>query len=64
LIRCYYPRRLKGNLVVFQAAPVTQGRHRMNFARFTQTFPREGETAAERYDQLWRELELADQVDF
>ena len=36
----------------------------MKFAHFTQTFPREGETAAERYDQIWRELELADQVDF
>ena len=36
----------------------------MKFAHFTQTFPREGETAADRYDQMWRELELADQVDF
>lgn len=36
----------------------------MKFAHFTQTFPREGETAAERYDQIWRELELADEVDF
>ena len=36
----------------------------MKFAHFTQTFPREGETAAERFDQLWNELELADQVNF
>lgn len=36
----------------------------MKFAHFTQTFPREGETAAERFDQLWRELELADEVNF
>ena len=36
----------------------------MKFAHFTQTFPRDGETAAARYDQMWRELELADQVNF
>ena len=36
----------------------------MKFAHFTQTFPREGETAADRYDQMWRELELADNVNF
>lgn len=36
----------------------------MKFAHFTQTFPRPPETAAERYDQIWRELELADQVNF
>ncbi len=36
----------------------------MKFAHFTQTFPREGETAAERYDQIWRELELCDEVNF
>jgi alkanesulfonate monooxygenase SsuD/methylene tetrahydromethanopterin reductase-like flavin-dependent oxidoreductase (luciferase family) len=36
----------------------------VKFAHFTQTFPREGETAADRYDQMWRELELADQVNF
>ena len=36
----------------------------MKFAHFTQTFPRDGQTAAERYDQLWRELELADEVNF
>lgn len=36
----------------------------MKFAHFTQTLPRPGETAVDRYDQLWRELELADEVDF
>ena len=36
----------------------------MKFAHFTQTLPRPGETAVERYDQLWRELELADELDF
>ena len=36
----------------------------MKFAHFTQTFPREGETAAQRYDQMWRELELADRSNF
>ena len=36
----------------------------MKFAHFSQIFDREGETAAERYEQLWRELKLADDVDF
>ena len=36
----------------------------MKFAHFTQTLPRPGETAVERYDQLWRELALADELDF
>ena len=36
----------------------------MEFAHFAQIFEREGETAAERYEQLWRELELADEVNF
>ena len=36
----------------------------MKFAHFTQTLPRPGETAVDRYDQLWRELELADEVNF
>ena len=36
----------------------------MKFAHFTQTFPREGETAAARYDQIWRELQLAEEVNF
>ena len=36
----------------------------MKFAHFAQTLPRPGETAVERYDQLWRELELADEVNF
>ena len=36
----------------------------MKFAHFTQTFPRDGETAAERFDLLWRELELCDRIDF
>lgn len=36
----------------------------MKFAHFTQTFPRDGETAAERFDLLWRELELCDETGF
>ena len=36
----------------------------MKFAHFTQTFPRPGETAAERVELIWRELELADEVNF
>ncbi len=36
----------------------------MKFAHFTQTFPREGETAAQRFDLLWRELELCDEIGF
>lgn len=36
----------------------------MKFAHFTQTFPREGETAAQRFDLLWRELELCDETGF
>ena len=36
----------------------------MKFAHFSQIFEREGETAAERYEQLWRELKLAEEVDF
>ena len=36
----------------------------MKFAHFTQTFPRPGETAADRFELIWRELELADEVDF
>ena len=36
----------------------------MKFGHFAQIFPRPGETAAERYEQLWRELELAEDVGF
>ena len=36
----------------------------MKFAHFANTLPRPGETAVERYDQLWRELALADELDF
>ena len=36
----------------------------MKFAHFTQTFPRAGETAAQRFDLLWRELELCDETNF
>ena len=36
----------------------------MKFAHFTQVFPRPGETTAERYEQLWRELALCDEVGF
>ena len=36
----------------------------MKFAHFAQIFPRRGETAAERYEQLWRELELCDELGF
>ena len=34
----------------------------MKFAHFCQVFPRKGETTAERYEQLWRELQLCDEV--
>lgn len=36
----------------------------MEFGHFEQIFPRPGETAAERYSQLWRELELCDRIGF
>jgi alkanesulfonate monooxygenase SsuD/methylene tetrahydromethanopterin reductase-like flavin-dependent oxidoreductase (luciferase family) len=36
----------------------------MRFAHFSQIFPRAGETAAERYEQLWRELQLCDELGF
>jgi alkanesulfonate monooxygenase SsuD/methylene tetrahydromethanopterin reductase-like flavin-dependent oxidoreductase (luciferase family) len=36
----------------------------VKFAHFTQTLPRPGETLVDRFDQLWRELELADEVNF
>ena len=36
----------------------------MKFAHFSQIFPRQGETAAERYEQLWRELVLCDELGF
>ena len=36
----------------------------MKFAHFCQVFPRTGETTAERYEQLWRELQLCDEVGF
>ena len=36
----------------------------MKFAHFCQVFPRKGETTAERYEQLWRELQLCDEVGF
>jgi alkanesulfonate monooxygenase SsuD/methylene tetrahydromethanopterin reductase-like flavin-dependent oxidoreductase (luciferase family) len=36
----------------------------MEFAHFSQIFPRSGETAAERYEQMWRELQLCDELGF
>lgn len=36
----------------------------MEFAHFEQIFPRVGESARDRYDQLWRELELCDSLGF
>ncbi len=36
----------------------------MQFAHFAQIFPRPGQSAAERYEQLWRELELCDELGF
>lgn len=36
----------------------------MKFAHFAQIFPRDGETTAERYDQLWREVQLCDELGF
>lgn len=36
----------------------------MKFAHFSHVWNRPGMVPAERYDQLWRELELADQVGF
>ena len=36
----------------------------MKFAHLSQVFDREGETAAERYEQLWREIQLCEEVDF
>ena len=36
----------------------------MKFAHFSQIFPRPGESAAERYEQLWRELQLCDELGF
>src|SRR5438105_4319444 len=36
----------------------------MQFAHFSQVFPRAGETAAERYELLWRELQLCDALGF
>jgi alkanesulfonate monooxygenase SsuD/methylene tetrahydromethanopterin reductase-like flavin-dependent oxidoreductase (luciferase family) len=36
----------------------------MRFAHFTQVFPRANEPAADRYAQLWRELEVCDEVGF
>ena len=36
----------------------------MKSAHFTQIFAREGETASQRYDQLWRELELCDDLGY
>ena len=36
----------------------------MKFGHFSQIFPRPGESAAERYELLWRELELCDELDF
>ena len=36
----------------------------MKFAHISQIFSREGETAAERYDLLWRELALCDELNY
>ena len=36
----------------------------MKFAHFAQIFARPDQTAAERYEQLWRELELSDDLGF
>jgi len=36
----------------------------MNFAHFSHVWNKPGMTAAARYDQLWRELELADESGF
>ena len=36
----------------------------MRFAHLSQVFHREGESAAERYEQLWREIRLCDEVGF
>lgn len=36
----------------------------MQFAHFSQVFPRAGETAADRYEQMWRELQLCDELGF
>ena len=36
----------------------------MEFAHFEQIFPRAGESTRDRYDQLWRELELCDSLGF
>ena len=36
----------------------------MEFAHFEQVFPRAGESARDRYDQLWRELQLCDSLGF
>jgi len=36
----------------------------MKFARFSQLFNKPGLTGHLRYEQMWRELELADQVGF
>ena len=36
----------------------------MKFAHMSQVLPRPGEPVTERFDQIWRELELADEVDF
>ena len=36
----------------------------MKFAHFTHVWNRPGMTPADRYDQLWRELALADELDF
>ena len=36
----------------------------MQFAHFAQIFPRPGQSAGERYEQLWRELELCDELGF
>ena len=36
----------------------------MEFAHFEQIFPRAGETAQARYDQLWREIRLCDELGF
>ena len=36
----------------------------MEFAHFAQVFPRTGESARDRYDQLWREIQLCDELRF
>ncbi len=36
----------------------------MKFASFSHVWNKPGLTAAERYEQLWRELELCDELGF